>query len=212
MEVYQTEEQQVEAIKGFWKENGTAILGGLAIGLAGFVGFNYYQESKLSTELAAADAYQQVLESGQGDSAVFKAEGEKFIAANSESSFASLTAFALAKEAANEKDWTAVAGYLTTALEKAPTEEIKALATIRLARVQIELNELDKALATLAAALPAAFGVTVDEIKGDIYVKQDKKDLARNAYQAAVDAGGLATSPNLQMKLDDLAVAVNLPN
>lgn len=211
MDVYQTEEQQVEAIKGFWKENGSAILGGFAVGLAGFVGFNYYQDSKLNAELAASDAYQTLIEAGDKDSGALKAEGEKFIAANSDSSYASLTALALAKEASNEQDWTAVAGYLSTAIEKAPTLEIKALATIRLARVQVELTELDNALATLSTELPVSFSSTVDEIKGDIYVKQDKKDLARNAYQAAIDADGLATSPNLQMKLDDLAVAVNLP-
>lgn len=211
MDVYQTEEQQVEAIKGFWKENGNFILGGFALGLAGFVGFNFYQDSKLSAELATSDAYQALVEAGDQDSGALKAEGEKFIAANSDSSYASLTALALAKEASNQKDWSAVSGYLTTAIEKAPTPEIKALATIRLARVQVELAELDTALATLSTEVPASFSATVDEIKGDIYVKQDKKDLARNAYQAAIDADGLTTSPNLQMKLDDLAVAVNLP-
>jgi predicted negative regulator of RcsB-dependent stress response len=34
MERYETEEQQVEAIKGFWKENGTAIIVGWFVRLA----------------------------------------------------------------------------------------------------------------------------------------------------------------------------------
>ena len=42
MDVYQTEEQQVEAIKGFWKEYGIAVIAGLVLGFAGFIGFNYY--------------------------------------------------------------------------------------------------------------------------------------------------------------------------
>lgn len=211
MEVYQTEEQQVEAIKGFWKENGNAILGGFAVGMAAFVGYNFYQDSKLDAELSTADQFQTVIEGAEKDGATLKASGEAFIAANSESSYASLTALALAKEAANEQDWASVQTYLTTAVEKAPTAEIKALATIRLARVEVELNELDKALTTLSATLPASFAALVEEVKGDVYVKQDKKDLARNAYQAAIDADGLASSPNLQMKLDDLAVVTNLP-
>ena len=48
------------------------------------------------------------------------------------------------------------------------------------------------------------------KIKGDTYLLQGKKELARNAYQTAIDADGLASSPNLQMKLDDLATAVNI--
>ncbi len=39
MEIYNNEEQQVEAIKRFWKQNGTSILAGIAIGLAGLYGF-----------------------------------------------------------------------------------------------------------------------------------------------------------------------------
>lgn len=210
MEQFQTEEQQVEAIKGFWKENGNAILGGFAVGLAAFVGYNYYQDEKLTTEQAASDSFQAVLEQAEGDNAQFATAGEKFIADNGDSSYASLTALALAKDAADNKAWDKVAGYLNTAIEKAPTAEIKAIATVRLARVQVEQAQLDTALTTLGAQLPEAFNATVEEIKGDIYVQQDKKSLARNAYQAAIDASGASVNPALQIKLDDLAEAVNL--
>lgn len=175
MEVYQTEEQQVEAIKGFWKENGNAIIGGFAAGLAVFVGYNYYQEAKLDSELATADAFQEVLEKAVTDTQGFKTDAEQFIAANSESSYASLAALALAKESANEQDWDATASHLKTAVEKAPSEEIKALATIRLARVQIELSELEQALTTLSAQVPVAFNALFEETKGDVYVMQEKK-------------------------------------
>ena len=51
---------------------------------------------------------------------------------------------------------------------------------------------------------------TVEEIKGDAYLQQGKKPLARTAYQAALDAAGETANPALQMKLDDLAEAVIL--
>ena len=38
MERFETEEQQVEAIKRFWKEHGTAIIVGAALGLGGLWG------------------------------------------------------------------------------------------------------------------------------------------------------------------------------
>ena len=50
----------------------------------------------------------------------------------------------------------------------------------------------------------------LEEIKGDTYLLQGKKELARNSYQVAIAADGLASSPSLQMKLDDLATAVKL--
>ncbi|NMP32166.1 tetratricopeptide repeat protein [Thalassotalea sp. M1531] len=210
METFETEEQQVEAIKKFWSENGNHIIGGLVVGFAGFIGFNYYQDTKLASEQAIAGEYQAVLDSKETNHQGFKEQADKFIQANSESSYASLTALSLAKDAAEHSDWEKAAGHLTIAIEKAPSEGIKAIATVRLARVQIQQGEYDKALAMAATKLPEGFKAAAEEIKGDAYLKQGKNELARNAYQAAIDADGLATNPTLQLKIDDLAQATNL--
>ena len=154
MDVYQTEEQQVEAIKGFWKENGTAVIAGLVLGFAGFIGYNYYQDTQLANEVATSDAYQTVMESVGKDEKAFTESGDKFIAENKESSYASLTALALAKKASTHKDWSQVAKHLTTAIESSTDQGIKAIASVRLARVQIQLEQYSEALATLAVTLP----------------------------------------------------------
>jgi predicted negative regulator of RcsB-dependent stress response len=205
VEAYQTEEQQVEAIKKFWSENGNYIIGGLVLGFAGFIGFNYYKDSKLEGEIAVATEYQALMDSQETDHEGFKVKADGFIQANSDSSYASLTALSLAKDAAEHKDWEKTAAHLTKAIDTAPNEGIKAIATVRLARVQTQLADYEAALATIGGNLPDAFKTEVEEIKGDIYLKQGKKELARNAYQAAIDADGLAKNPSLQIKLDDLA-------
>ena len=210
MEVYQTEEQQVEAIKGYWEENGNMIIAGIILGFAGFIGFNFYKDSKLEGELAVSDSYQTLMENSVTDKAAFSEKAAKFINENSDSSYAALTALALAKEAATAKDWQSAETQLKAAIKSAPIDGVKGIASLRLARVQIQQEQYDQALKTLATPLPESFKASVEEIKGDTYLLQGKKDLARNAYQAAIDANGLASSPNLQMKLDDLATAVNL--
>jgi predicted negative regulator of RcsB-dependent stress response len=211
VDIYQTEEQQVDAIKGYWKENGTYIIAGLVIGFAGFIGFNMYKDNKLAEELALADAYQAVLETNAVDSKTFIAAGDKFISENGQTTYSAFTALALAKESAENKNWQDTVKYLNSAIDNAPSPSIKAIATVRLARVQIQLNEIDAALTTLSATLPASFTAAVEEVKGDAYIQQEKSELARSAYQAAIDAGGLSASPVLQMKLDNLAEVVNLP-
>ena len=210
MDVYQTEEQQVEAIKGFWKENGMTVIAGLVIGLGGFVGYNTYKDSVAEEQVMVAEGFQAVMESVGQDQQAFTTAANKFIDENAESSYAPLTALALAKQAAQSQDWPQVQKHLETAVAKAKDNGIKAIATIRLARVQVQQEAYEPALATLSAELPTSFKAQIEEIKGDIYLKQDKKDLARNAYQAAIDANGLTTNPGLQIKLDDLAVVVNL--
>ncbi|MGB0937064.1 MAG: YfgM family protein [Colwellia sp.] len=210
MEIYQTEEQQEEAIKNYLKDNGNMIVAGLVLGLGGFVGFNYYQDNKLSQELALADSYQTLVESSADDSNAFIAQGQAFIADNNKSSYASLTALALAKESAKHEDWSQVQKELSTAIENAPNAGIKAIATLRLARVQVQQEAYADALATLEQPISSAFVDQVEEIKGDAYLLQGKNDQARAAYQKAIAANGLNANPSLQMKLDDLAQAVVL--
>jgi len=210
VEIYQTEEQQVEALKGYWQENGNMIIAGIALGFAGFIGFNLYKDNKLDNELAVSESYQTLIENSTKDKANFNANAEKFISENTNTSYASLTALALAKEAATAKDWALAQTQLSAAIASAPTGGIKGIASLRLARVQIQLEQYSEALVTLAQPLPESFTAAIEEIKGDTYLLQGKEELARDAYQAAIAADGLASSPSLQMKLDDLATAVNL--
>ena len=216
MDIYETEEQQVDAIKGYWKKNGNAIIAGLVIGFSGFVGFNFYQDNQLAQKLALSDDYQRVLKISQTDTKAFHAQGDAFITETvkdkKQSAYAALTALALAKETVSHKDWAKTEKYLTTAINTAPSDEIKAIATLRLARVQIQSEQVEQALTTLSAELPSGFIAAVEEIKGDAYFKQGKKELARNSYQVAIAADGLAASPALQVKLDNLAQVVNLPS
>ena len=138
MDIHQTEEQQVEAIKTFWSNNGNAIIAGLAIGFAGFIGLNYYNDHKLQQEVNASEAYQTMLEEASLDGAAFAAAGETFIAENENSTYSMLTAIALAKEAAETQDWAQAETYLNTAIAKSVDDGIKAIATVRLARVQLQ--------------------------------------------------------------------------
>ncbi len=210
MEIYQTEEQQVAAIKSYWQENGNMIIAGIVLGFAGFIGFNYYKDNKLAHELAISDSYQTLIENSAKDKQAFSDNAEKFINENSTTSYASLTALALAKEAASTQNWSVAQTQLSVAIARAPTEGVKGVASLRLARVQIQLEQYEQALATLAKPLPESFTAAAEEVKGDTYLLQGKKELARNAYQVAIAADGLANSPSLQMKLDDLTTVVKL--
>ncbi|MEY8200209.1 MAG: tetratricopeptide repeat protein [Colwellia sp.] len=211
MEIYQTEEQQVEAIKSYWQQNGNTIIAGIALGFAGFIGFNLYQDNKLEQEMIVSDSYQALIEQSGKDAKDFIANGERFISENGNNSYVTLTALALAKESATHKDWQQVQKQLTTAIESAPTDGIKAIASLRLARVQVQLEQYSDALTTLNSNLPESFTAAIEEIKGDTYLQQGKNDLARSAYQAAIAADGITTSPSLQIKLDDLAQVTTLP-
>lgn len=209
MESFQTEEQQVEAIKSFWKTYGNWVITAVIVGFTSFIGVNLYKDSKLADETAVTNSFIELQESTADAPEKYLEQAETFIAQNEQASFAALTALDLAKLAVNESDWAAAEKHLTTAVAKAPDVGIKAIASLRLARVQIQTEQLEKALTTLSAEFPKAFLPNVEALKGDAYLKQGKTDLARAAYQTAID-NQTVTDPNLKMKLDDLAQVTKL--
>jgi len=203
MEQFATEEQQVEAIKRFWKEHGTAIIVGAALGLGGLWGWRAYSEAQIETKEAASVAYQNAVETfgTEGSDAKVKA----FIEENKDSGYASIASLLAAKQAVDAGDLDAAASHLNSVVTFAENDELKVLASLRLSRVQIEMNQLDAALSTLSNVTNDAFAAEVSELKCDVYQKQGKFDDARLAYSNALEKN--ANNPLLQMKLDNLSVS-----
>ena len=201
MEIYSTEEQQAEAIKRFFRENGLSLALGVIVGLGGLYGWKAYNQNQITTAEQASDAYTKLVES---DSVL--ASADAFISENKDSQYATLAAFVAAKEAVDAQNLDLANEKLSWIVTNVDNAQLRAIATTRLARVQIAQQQYDDALSTLNAPLPEAFNANVAELKGDIYTQQGNKEQARVAYQAAVDAGGLTSNPLLQIKLDDLAV------
>ena len=201
MEIYSTEEQQAEAIKRFFRENGLSLALGVIVGLGGLYGWKAYNQNQITTAEQASDAYTKLVES---DSVL--ASADAFMSENKDTQYATLAAFVAAKEAVDAQNLDLANEKLSWIVTNVDNAQLKAIATTRLARVQIAQQQYDDALSTLNAPLPEAFNANVAELKGDIYTQQGNKEQARVAYQAAVDAGGLTSNPLLQIKLDDLAV------
>ena len=212
MEVYSTEEQQAEAIKGFFRDNGVALAVGVVLGLGGLYGWKAYNQHTIETTESLSDSYTQLVENAGQEGSTLLTDADEFIKTNGSSSYSVLAAFVTAKEAVEKDDLDKAAEKLTWISVNSKNTEFKALAFTRLARIQLEQKQYDAALATLGNTLPESSKATVAELKGDVYVAKNESEQARSAYQAAVDAGGLENNSLLQIKLDNLAVAaLNVP-
>ncbi|MFC3034220.1 YfgM family protein [Pseudoalteromonas fenneropenaei] len=205
MEIYSTEEQQAEAIKRFFRENGISLALGIVLGLGGLYGWKAYNAHQISSAEAASDAFNKYVENDD-----VLANSDAFIKDNADSNYAVLAAFVAAKKAVEEKQLDKAAEKLNWAVDNVKNDELKATALLRLARVQAAQGQAEQALATLAKAMPASFAAQAAEIKGDIKLAQGDSEAARAAYQEAVDQGGADNNPLLQVKLDDLAKAASV--
>jgi len=205
VEVYTTEEQQVEVIKSWWKENGTSVLAGTVIGLVGLFGWRYYNELQQTNQEAASQAYNAMTaQLAKGDDAALE-QAKSFISAHQGDAYAELAALQLAAAAVKAGKLDLAAEQLTL-VAASGDESIKPIAALRLARVLKDQGKADEALAQLGKINNDAFKAQVAEVRGDVLLGQGKPEEARDAYQVAADAGGLQSSAELKLKMDDLAL------
>ena len=61
LDVYSTEEEQVEAIKKWWNENGKSIIAGIIIGITAIFGWRGYENHTAMQAKAASMLYEQLL-------------------------------------------------------------------------------------------------------------------------------------------------------
>ena len=62
MEIYDTEEEQLDAVKRWWKENGQSTIIGLVFGIAIILGWNYWQDHKKVQAEQASALYSQLIQ------------------------------------------------------------------------------------------------------------------------------------------------------
>jgi predicted negative regulator of RcsB-dependent stress response len=206
VEIYSSEEQQVEAIKRFWQEYGKAILGGVVLGLAALYGFRFYQAEQRNTAEAASVKFSQLVEQRDAASASedWLAQAQGFIAASKGDNYAVLAALLAAKDAVALQQYDKAAEQLNWVLANAKEPAVLAVTQLRLARLQREQGNVEAALATLGNTVPQSFVSLQAELKGDVLVQADKLAEAKAAYQLALDTAG-QNKQLLQIKLDELA-------
>ena len=206
MEIYSSEEQQVEAIKRFWSEYGNPILIGAVVGLGGLYGWNYYSDHKIGLAENASDAYSAAM-TNKTDTALFAGDIAKFDKAHDQKGYQAMLQLTLAKAAIDANELDKAEAALKTVLTSKPGQGLVEVATMRLARVQAEQGKTSEALTTLSQITSDSFAAQRDELKGDLLTRQGDAALAIEAYKAAMESGKNASNPILKMKLDNLTQA-----
>ncbi|HCE1959636.1 TPA: YfgM family protein [Vibrio parahaemolyticus] len=203
MELYDTEEQQVEAIKDWWKENGKAVIIGAVVGLGGLFGWRYYQDTVIQASETASQSYTTAMNTLQEKGVDAQSDVQAFIESNDVKEYSVLAALQLAKAQVEAKDFTAALEQLKWAQSNTKDAALSPLISYRIARIETEMGNFDAANTELGKVTDTAWAGRIAELRGDIALRQGDKDAAYAAYTEAQQAAD--ASPTLQMKLDDLA-------
>lgn len=201
---YASEEEQIEAIKRWWRQNGRAVLLGVALGvvaIGGWRGWVWYQTEQ---GLEASQVYQQMLEDVGGDNpeAIYE-RAQRLRDDYSGTAYAALAALAAGRAAARADEPARAAEWLRWVLDNGSDVQLQNLARARLARALLVQGQNEQALEVIEGQTPAAYEVLYAEIRGDALRQQGKREQAAKAYRQALDAEGRPGDPELlQRKLN----------
>jgi len=204
-----TAEQELEALKTWWDENGRTVIIGVVLGLGGVFGWTTYQGQLKANAEALSISYQQIVDAASQDQHdAVRAQATSLIESSPKSGYAALGALLAAKSAYAQKDLDGTKNDLFWVIQNAEKTNLKDVARIRLARVLIEENRLKEALANLDAVESQGFALSVNEARGDIRLIEGDVAGAREAFERTLNADNVsgATRERVQMKIDDLGV------
>lgn len=203
MDQFATEEQQAEAIKRFFKDNGFAIAAGVILGFGGLWGWRYYADDLMTSKEQASNAYQEAVESSVA--AESPEALASFVEQTKEQGYKSLAAFVIAKEYVDDNNLDAAADVLQDILVAEQSSPLAAIAALRLAAIQMQQGEYDAVLSTLENVAQPAFSGQKLTLKGDALAALSRIEDAKQAYTEALEQ--TPSDKQVQMKLDNLALS-----
>ena len=215
MSEMRTEEEQIDAIKNWWKENGRSTVIGVVIAAAAVFGWRGWQDYERETAEAASSLYQTLVQQSQVQPGQVLSEERRkstaYIAKQLKtdyegSSYAQYAALWLAKHAVDKGELDQARAELEWLLTQNSEVAVTQVARLRLAQVLLASGQAEAALQRIGGAPETGFEAAYYEFKGDLLLALDRADEARAAYAAGVAANTDNARPVIAMKLDDLAV------
>ncbi len=212
MSRYETDEEQWEAIKRWWQENGKQVLLAIIVALAAVTGWNYWQKVQYAKAVNASATFEILqMKAAQGQFKDVARDARKLMAEHPDSPYASGAALLLASWLSDEKkDLKGALEQLDWVAEHAPEAGMKAIAHLRAARLLADAKRFDEAQAQLkhiaVAGLAPESRALYDYVRGEIALYQGDLKAARDAFVAVQnnDKADVGLKQLAQLQLDDL--------
>ncbi|MDR5875488.1 YfgM family protein [Vreelandella gomseomensis] len=207
-----SEDEQLDAIKRWWKENGTSLIAGAALAAAGVFGWNAWQDYQDGKAEAASIRYQQLVSLAAGDELDGDRLGEardmvdEIVSEHDDTLYAELALLLDARLAVQQDDLDSATESLTQVAESSSRRYVQSLAWLRLARIAVANDDPERALDLLDEPITEALAAQQANVRGDAHMALDDQDAARDAWQDALELAQQKDQPlyGVQFKLDDL--------
>lgn len=204
------EHERGEAVRAWVRQNGSAIVGGVALGLALIFGYQWWERSKVEHRLDAATQYQAVADAAERKDLEALNQLSGALAKDyADTPYALLAAMQVADAQINAGKIEDARKALDDAATLAQEPALKALIELRRARLALAANDAEGAIKLVDALPKDMYAGLAAEVRGDALQALGRTDEARAAYDTALielETG----APNrriVEMKLSDLGGA-----
>ena len=203
-----SEEEQIEAFKQWWVDNGLKLVAAAVIAIGGTLGWQGWQGSQQEYAEQGSAIYSAMIDiaKAENDQPLTEEQKQEINASAdqlkeefADTGYAHLSALLKAKLAVNAEDLDSAVSELQWVLDNDPAENIRLLASLRLARVEAALGNTDKALALIEGQEAGKLTSAYEEAKGDFHLSMGHLEAAYSAYQLALDTEESANSTQLSI-------------
>ncbi len=205
MATYGSDEEQLEALQNWWKENGWSLLTGVVIVLVVFFGNRYWQGSVQANAEAASALYDGIMERmavnvnaeiNDEDLAAIEENYDELRNSFPDSIYARYGAMMLASAYVSKANYDQAAAELNWVMEnqelgfmQSAEPELFLITRLKLARVRLAQEQPQAALDLLSVVDPGVLAAGFAEVQGDAYTQLGQLEQARAAYQRAIGLG-----------------------
>ena len=180
------EQEQLEALKAWWKQWGNYVIYGVSALLIAVAGYQYwrtYTANQLMEASAHFDSMNNALEGG--DMKTAREQGALLVDKYGKTPYATRAALMVASINVQNKDTKSAKAQLQWVSGNAREVALRDVARLRLAGLLLDEKDYEGALKELNAAHTDAYAPRFDDLKGDVYLAQGKAVEARSSYSAA---------------------------
>jgi predicted negative regulator of RcsB-dependent stress response len=200
------DQQEIETLKAWWKNYGSALIVGVVLGTTLLFGIKFWRQHLEQLRFQASDLYAQMEQAGREKRLdTMRDLGARLENDYSGTPYAGVAALLLAQAYHNAGNADEAQKQLQWALDHGRDGAVTNAARLRLARLLLAGGKNEAALAMLETKDKDGFTSEYDALRGDVLLALNRRDEARAAYQAALAASGQGEGRAvLAMKLDDL--------
>ena len=208
MSIYMTEDEQIEAIKKWWKRYNGIVIVSISVVMLAISGFRYWTWHEQKVTQLASNAYEHLmLAFSNQDNKAVRGYANQLLTDYGQTVYADAARLTLAKLYVERANYPRAREELNYVAMHSKMPALKQTANIRLARLLTAEKSYDSALDALGNVTDSAYMAVINELKGDIYAATGRYPQAVSFYREAINEVQAKGMGNLflEMKTNELS-------